>query len=150
MKKLRLYLDCCCYYRIFDDLSHPKIRHECEAILTILNKRENGEWEIFSSDVLDDEIFRASCPIKKLKILSLYKSTAHIEINNEIVERAEELQENYGIKPFDALHLSSAEHGEADILLTTDRKFINRALASDTKIKILNPLMWLMEVLFDD
>ena len=49
MPKLRLYFDCCCYFRFLDDLTLEKVRHEYEAILTILRKCEAGEWDILSS-----------------------------------------------------------------------------------------------------
>ena len=151
MKKLRLYLDSCCFNRPYDDLSHEKIRHENEAILTIINKSESGSWDILGSDVLVDEVDRIANPIKKQKVLMLYSSTtASIEISDEIVGRAKELQSEFGIKSFDALHLASAENGDVDVLLTTDRKFINKALSSNTKIKVSNPAIWLMEVLFCD
>jgi len=54
------------------------------------------------------------------------------------------------IKPFDALHLASAEYSNADVLLTTDKKFLNRAAESDSKIRVANPVQWLMEVMFND
>ena len=150
MRKLKIYLDCCCFNRPFDDISQDKVRLECEAVLTILNKCEYGIWDIFRSDVLDDEIDRMTNLIKKQKILRLYSSTSiHVEISDEIINRAKEFQDSI-IKPFDALHLASAEYGGADVLLTTDKKFLNRALESNAKIKIANPAIWLTEVLFND
>ena len=80
----------------------------------------------------------------------LYTSTSiYIEISDDIIRRAKELQK-FNIKSFDALHLASTELGGADVLLTTDKKFLNRALNSDTNIKISNPVIWLTEVLFYD
>ena len=74
----------------------------------------------------------------------------NIELSDEIVVRAKEFQRTVNIKPFDALHLASAEYGGADILLTTDKKFVNRAKEADTNIKVSNPAIWLTEVLFND
>ena len=151
MGKCKIYLDCCCFNRPFDDLSQDKIRFECEAVLTILSNCEDGVWDVFRSDVLDDEIDRIINTVKKLKVLNLYSSAStHIEINTEIINRAKELQRigNTNIKPFDALHLASAEYGGADILLTTDKKFTNRASASNAKIRVANPAIWMMEEIF--
>jgi predicted nucleic acid-binding protein len=80
----------------------------------------------------------------------LYSSASvYVEINDEIISRAKELQ-SINIKSFDALHLASAEYGGADILLTADKKFLNRALQSNAKIKVVNPAIWLTEVLYND
>ena len=150
MKKTKIYLDSCCFNRPFDELSQDIVRLESEAVLTILNKCEIGVWDIFRSDILEDEIYRITDLFKRQKILRLYTSTSiYIEIDDDIIRRAKELQK-FNIKSFDALHLASAEFGGADILLTTDKKFLNRALSSDTKIKISNPAIWLTEVLFYD
>ncbi|MCL2571565.1 MAG: PIN domain-containing protein [Defluviitaleaceae bacterium] len=150
MKKLKIYLDSCCFNRPFDDLSQDKVRFECEAVLAILKNCDDGVWSVFKSDILDDEIDRIINSFKKLKVLMLYSSASmHIEINGQIITRAKELQHKINIKPFDALHLASAEYGDADIFLTTDKKFLNRATESDSKIKIANPAVWLMEVMFN-
>ena len=150
MEKLKLYLDSCCFNRPFDDLSQDKVRLECEAVLTIINKCESGVWDIFRSDVLEDELDRATNLVKKQKVFKLYSSMPlYIEITDEIVSRAKEFQK-LNVKAFDSLHLASAEYGCADVLLTTDKKFLNRALATDSKIKIANPAIWLTEVLFSD
>jgi len=128
-----------------------KIRFECEAVLTILKGCDEGMWLIYGSDVLDDEISKIANFVKKLKVMMLYSSTStHIELDNEIIGRAKELQLSGNLKPFDALHLASAEYGGADILLTTDKKFLNRAKESDAKIRVENPAVWLMEVMFND
>ena len=151
MNKLKIYLDCCCFSRPFDDLSQDKIRFECEAVLAILKACENGIWNIFGSDILDDEISRIPNAFNKLKILMLYSSTSiKVEINDEIINRAKELQRTANIKPYDALHLASAEYGGADIFLTTDRKFLNRAEKSNVKIRVSNPAIWIMEVMYND
>jgi len=150
MRAFKIYLDNCCFNRPFDDPSQDKIRFECEAVLAILKNCENGIWDIFRSDVLDDEINRISNLVKKLKVLTLYSSTSlQIEINNDIINRAKDFQSMVNIKPFDALHLASAEYGDADILLTTDNKFLNRAAESDAQIRVANPAIWLMEVMFN-
>ena len=150
MEKPKIYLDNCCFNRPFDDLSDDKVRLECEAVLTIIDRCESGLWDVFSGDVLDDEIDRMANAIKKQKVLKLYSSaSANIEINDKIVSRAKEFQSE-NIKPFDAFHLASAEYAGADVLLTTDKKFVNRALQSNAKVKVKNPVVWLTEVLLDE
>ena len=60
------------------------------------------------------------------------------------------MQAVFKINSFDALHLASAEYGNADALLTTDKQFLNRAQQADIKIRVANPATWLTEVLFND
>jgi len=103
----------------------------------------------FSSDVLLDEILGIANIVKREKALLLYHSAAiHISLSDNIVTRAREF-EQFQINPYDALQLSGAEIGGADVFLTTDRKLINAAGRSDVKIKVKNPLIWLTEVLYE-
>ena len=151
MDKPKIYLDSCCFNRPFDNLSQDKIRFECEAVLVILKNSNAGICDVFQSDVLDDEISRMTNLVKKLKVLMLYSSASvRIEINDIIINRAKEFQQQANVKPFDALHLACAEYSNADILLTTDQKFINRAVKSDSNVRVANPAIWLMEVIFND
>ncbi len=54
-----------------------------------------------------------------------------------------------GLKAWDALHVACAEKAKADILLTTDDLFLSKAAHNKKmlKLKIENPLRWIMEVL---
>jgi len=86
----------------------------------------------------------------KRNVLLLYHSaTNHIELTKEIIARGKEL-EVFNIKPYDALHLASAEMGLADVFLSTDRKLLNAANKSNIKIRVMNPLLWITEVLYDE
>ena len=62
------------------------------------------------------------------------------------IQRANEL-EAVGYGAFDALHLSTAEAGNAEVLLTTDDRFIKRAARAvgSPRIRVLNPVEWLRE-----
>ncbi|MCL1819089.1 MAG: PIN domain-containing protein [Oscillospiraceae bacterium] len=151
MKKFKIYLDNCCFNRPFDNLSQDKVRFECEAVLSILKNCEDGIWDIFRSDVLDDEIDKIPNLVNKIKVLMLYSSASiNVEISDMIIRRAKEFQSTANIKPFDALHLASAEQGGADILLTTDRKFLTNAAKSDAKVRVSNPAIWITEVMYND
>ena len=82
--------------------------------------------------------------------MTLYNSaTVDIEINDHIVNRAKELVK-FDIKPFDALHIASAESGKANIFLTVDKKLINSSKRVKTNIRIANPAIWIMEALYND
>jgi predicted nucleic acid-binding protein len=77
-------------------------------------------------------------------LLSL--ATETLPLRASIVKRAKSLEAE-GYSPFDALHLSAAEHGSADALLTTDDRFAKRAArgVGSPRVRILNPVEWLKE-----
>ncbi|GHU49627.1 hypothetical protein FACS1894200_08480 [Spirochaetia bacterium] len=147
---MRIYLDNCCLNRPFDNQSQDKIKLESEAVLSIIQRCQIlADWYFFSSDILEDEIEGNADPVKKLELLNLYEaSSVHIEINDSIVARAKYF-ELFNIKKYDALHLASAEYADADVLLTTDKNFINHAKLIQINVKVINPVNWLMEVLDD-
>ena len=150
MKKEAIYMDSCCFNRPYDDPSTDMVRLESEAVLTIIDRGEHKQWDIFGSDVLVDEIDRITDTIKKEKVFALYNSTtANIETNEVIISRAKELH-TANLKPFDALHIASAEYGKADVFLTTDKRLINAAKRVSIKVKVSNPAIWLMEVLYNE
>jgi predicted nucleic acid-binding protein len=121
---------------------------ESEAVLSIIDSCEKVDgWGFFSSDALDDEIDQNLDLIRKLKVLNLYcAASEHIDINAEIIQRANYFEQQ-GVKPYDALHLASAEYAKADILLTTDKQFMRRAHPLGVTPRVANPLEWLLEVL---
>ena len=146
---MKVYLDVCCFNRPFDDYAQDRVRLESEAVLTILEHTQSGMWAIIGSEVIDIEISKIPdddlrC---KVNILTGMKQKL-ITVNNDVEIRAKEL-EKLGFKSFDALHIACAEKGDADILLTTDDIFLSKALQSRNilKVRVENPLRWLMEVM---
>jgi len=98
--------------------------------------------------VLDWEIEQTPDPERKRRV-QLLASHAHdlVLVGPAEIERAQEL-EVWGIKAFDALHLACAESGGAKVFLTTDDKLLRKSArqASQLRIRVANPLMWLREV----
>ena len=142
-------MDNCCFNRPYDDWRNDKVRMEAEAILAILFLCENGRCELCGSSALLDEIGNATDFVKKQKVLLLYqRAVFHIELTADIVSRAEEIA-GMGVAPYDSLHLASAEAGRVDAFLTTDRKLIRAASRTNVTIKVMNPLIWLAEALYE-
>ena len=143
---MRLYLDVCCLGRPFDDLTQGRVYLEAEAVLAIISRCESGEWTLLSSGAIDFEIAQIPDIDIQDKINTLYSSaTDHHNIKQDIVDRADSFKvHNLGY--FDSLHLAIAEDANVDVLLTTDDRFEKRAGNTDTKIKVTNPVTWLMEV----
>jgi hypothetical protein len=146
---MRIYFDNCSLNRPYDDLSNNTARMECEAILSIIDNCNDGNWSYLSSDILFDEIIETPDNDKKEKVMILYDAASeHIDFTEDIYIRAKEL-EDFNIKSFDALHIASAEIAKADVFLTTDRKLIKTTKRAGVKIPVKNPLIWLTEVLYD-
>ena len=145
---LKLYLDNCCYNRPFDDLEQEKINLEANAIENIFRKHINKEVEIYKSMAIDFEISRIKSDNKRRQVEDLYDAMelTEIDYSDEIKKRAIELRQ-YNIKDMDSLHLSFAENKNADYFITTDRLLINASKRANLKIKVINPIEFIMEVM---
>jgi len=74
---------------------------------------------------------------------------AHVRVDAGVERRAVELRRGGLKKPMDARHVACAEKGKAEVLLATDDNLLGKALKSQRtlKVKVENPLRWVMEVL---
>ena len=144
---MKIYLDVCCLNRPFDDQTQERIRLEAEAILFILKRIKAGEWELVSSEMVEDEIEQTP-DMKRRERLRLLMAEANqfVLVTEPEVTRAKQLRQS-GLNSADALHLACAESGGVDLFLTTDDKLLRRALAltPPLAIRVFNPLAWLME-----
>jgi predicted nucleic acid-binding protein len=122
---------------------------EGEAVLAIINKCiQNGD-EIAGSYVLDLEIDQIHDAEKREKIKYFYEKTitTKIKYSESILKRVHELFEQTNIRILDRFHLSFAEISGVDVFLTTDTKFEKAGSKLNLKMKITNPLKFLMEVI---
>ena len=78
-------------------------------------------------------------------------ASEEIKVTSQVVERTKELTQ-MGFKPYDALHIACAEVGSASIFLTTDDRLLRKAkrLRRLLRIRVENPVHWLMEVIADE
>ncbi len=147
---MRLYFDCCCYNRPFDDQSQDRIHDESEAILSIMKRCcASKEDIVLGSTVLTMEFDKISDKDKKANVLHLARIIRETIIYSpEVRQRAMELEQLDTIRKMDSLHLASAEIGHADIFLSTDDKLIKacRRMQDILKVKVKNPLFYLAEV----
>ena len=144
---MRIYLDACCLNRLTDDQSQPRIAQEAEAVEQILRllRAETIEW--LSSTALKAEMRHDPDAERRYEVeVLLLLATDTIPLDSQIIQRAKEL-EAVGYGAFDALHLSSAETGNAEVLLTTDDRFVKRATRAvgSPRVRVLNPVEWLRE-----
>ena len=146
---MKLYFDNCCYNRPYDDQTQERIHLEGEAVLAIINKCNQNNDEIIGGPVVDLEIDQITDIEKKEKIKSFYDKTItwKIDYTENIFKRVQELSGQTNIRTLDRFHLSFAEYSDVDVLLTTDIKFEKACSKMDLKIKVINPLKYLMEVM---
>ena len=143
---MRVYMDVCCLSRPFDDLTQGRVYLEAEAVLAVISRCEDGEWVLLSSGAIDFEISQIQDIQTQEKINTLYSSASEYHhITQEIINRAKDFHV-HNIGHFDSLHLAIAEDAIVDVLLTTDDRFVKRAQKIDARIKVANPVTWLMEV----
>ena len=85
---------------------------------------------------------------KRRQVEDLYDAMelSQITYTPEIKQRALELKQ-FNIKDMDALHLSFAESTDIDYFITTDRLLINASKRANLRIKVINPIEFIMEVI---
>jgi len=146
---MKLYLDCCCYNRPYDDQKQGKIHMEGEAILAILYKSKQNNDEIVGSPILDFEIDQINDIEKreKVKYFYVHTITRRIDYTLSIFKWAEGLSQRTNMRTLDVFHLSFAENSDVDIFLTTDVKLEKAGSKLNLKTKVINPIKYLMEVM---
>ncbi len=148
---MKVYLDNCCYNRLFDDRSNIKNYLEREAVLIVMQKAFENELKIIGSDILEIEMLKIRNEEKRNDVEGVYHALVidSVKADDSIGKRAVQIREISNIRNFDSLHLASAEVG-ADILLTTDMKFLKASQRVKSKIAVINPVEFVMEVFGDD
>lgn len=144
---MRVYLDACCLSRLTDDQSQARIREEAEAVEQVLVGVRRGTVELLSSEALDDEVRRNPLIDRRVEAqTTLSLAATNTKIDEAIALRAQSLI-GLGYGPFDALHLAAAESAGADVLLTTDDRFLKRTARKlgNPRIPVRNPLSWIKE-----
>jgi predicted nucleic acid-binding protein len=128
-----------------DDQSQPRIAEEAEAVEQILRFQRAKTIEWLSSTAVKAETSNNPDAERRYEVeVLLMLATETIPLDSQIIQRAKEL-EAVGYGAFDALHLSSAEAGMAEVLLTTDDRFIKKAARAvgSPRVRVLNPVEWL-------
>ena len=145
MKKLRVYLDNCCFNRPYDDQTFVSIKIETEAKIALQNKIRDNEMELCWSYILDIENYNNPFPerekeIGKWKQIALYD----VEENDSILLNMNKFISS-GIKPLDALHISCAVEMECDYFFTVDKGILKKGTALKDII-ILSPIDFILNL----
>lgn len=147
-----IYADVCCLNRPLDDLQQSRVKLEAEAMLSILQKCEDQEWSLLSSDAIRFEIARNTDPSKQEQLEAILSiAQTHLPSTPEIEAHAQALMQR-GFKLYDALHLAFTQSASVDIFLTTDDLLLRKAKQSPeiVTIPVENPVIWLMKLLQEE
>ena len=144
---MRIYLDCCCLQRPFDDKAQPRIAVEAEAVLVILAMCESERLKLISSDALLFEIGRIPDQDRKDEALAILKiAQEDLDLTTETENLAKRLGAS-GLKPLDALHLAFASDSKVDYFCTCDDQFLKKArMLSGLNTKAVSPTELVMEL----
>lgn len=123
MRKLKVYLDNCCFNRPYDDQTQDIIMLETTAKLMIQKLITEKQIDLVWSYVLKFENSRNIYEAKKNAIASWRKlSTFYVDQNSEIELLAEEIMQS-GLKEYDSLHVACAINAQCEYFITVDKQF---------------------------
>lgn len=144
---VKIYMDNCCYNRLFDDRSNIKNYLEREAVLLVLELIYENRIEVIGSDVLLKEMSVIKDTMKRKRIQALYQNCVleNVFADAEIIHRAKDISKFAGTTSFDSLHLAIAERN-VEAFLTTDIKLVKASKRIDLSVRIMNPIEFIMEV----
>lgn len=120
---------------------------EAEAMDDLMLLYSNGNIRIVVSTAIEEEVKCQSVDwIRNYLFDLLETASVRLEPNDSVEQRADYWLQ-YGLKPFDALHLSFTEVGQVDYLCTCDDRFLKKArkLIHAPPV-VLNPLRLLEEI----
>ena len=143
-KKIKIYLDNCCYNRPFDEQNQDLIRLETEAKLIIQNKIKQGLFSLVWSFILDSENDENPAEdnreaIQRWQLIA----NEYCPASEDVLSRAKGYMQ-IGLKHKDAIHLTCALKHQCDYLITTDKKFLNKN-NQVAEIAIVNPITFILE-----
>ena len=142
---MRIYLDICCLNRPFDDQEQDRIRLEAEAVLIILAAVERGQYEMVSSEALELENDNNPDAARRNRVRDMLLPAISTQRVGEDEAGRAGILSPMGFGAYGALHLACAEAAGADVLLTTDDRFVKTAarVRKELRIRVRNPVLWL-------
>ncbi|MCD7784212.1 MAG: PIN domain-containing protein [Oscillospiraceae bacterium] len=92
-----------------------------------------------------------SDPVKRQNVTDLYNENVKVivEETDEINNRAKEIRAQSNIHFLDSLQIAYAEAGGADVMLTTDDKLEKMASHLSLSVRIINPVRFILEEIYE-
>lgn len=144
MKKIRIYLDNCCFNRPYDNQQYEIIRLETEAKIFVQNWIKDRKIDLVWSFILNFENSANPYKERRESIIEWRSiSVVNIKATEKIRNCANELQNLFGIKAKDSLHVACAIEGRCEYFLTTDKNLMKKAKRLN-EIKAINPLEFII------
>jgi len=142
MKKLKVYLDNCCFNRPYDDQTQVVIAVETKAKLFVQRLITDDKIDLVWSFISAYENNHNPYPDRR-EAIGRWQELAVQPINktDEIIILAREIMQS-GIKHKDALHLASAISVKCDYFITVDDRLLKH---KTDDISILNPMQFIKE-----
>jgi predicted nucleic acid-binding protein len=144
----KVYFDTSALNRPFDDQAQARIRIEAEAVEHLLRAAGQGSLVWISSDLVLFEVSKCPDEERREMLRTLCRGASeHASLTGQVGNRARELRAR-GLRDLDALHLATAEEAGADVLVTTDDRFIRavQALQPPSSVRVENPVVFELEV----
>jgi predicted nucleic acid-binding protein len=130
-----IYLDMCCLKRPFDDQSHPRIRLESEALLSLLALESEAIQFVRSAALhLENSLNPIAERAAKVEAWLKAKPLWHASDGAVLQARITTLMA-LGLKSFDALHVASADLAGADYFVTCDDRLLTLAKRNQKQIR---------------
>jgi len=109
---------------------------------------QTGRVSWISSSILEAEIRRNPDARRREDALGMLPYAAEFSLPDAQVTQRARILNQIGYGAFDALHLAIAESAKADMLLTTDDRFLRQAGRGLGKpsVRVANPLDYAQEV----
>jgi hypothetical protein len=144
MKKIKIYLDNCCFNRPYDDQEQITISLESEAKLQIQTRVKNDEVILIWSFMLDFENNQNIDTEKKNKINEWEKYSSEYFIGTDNTDKIAYCLMEKGFKSKDSVHIACAIETGCDYFITTDKGILNKK-ETVTELKIINPINYIIE-----
>jgi predicted nucleic acid-binding protein len=136
MRKLKIYLDNCCYNRPYDEQTSFKVVIETLSKLFIQELVLGRKLDLVWSYILKYENSRNSIESKRDAISKWENvSVEFVEKSDEVVALAKEIAAT-GLHSADSLHVACAIAAKCDYFITTDKR---AAKYKDSRIKVCMP-----------
>ena len=124
MRKIKIYLDICCFNRPYDDQTQTRIQFEATAKLLIQSLITDGHIDFAWSYVLEFENAKSPFFEKRDTILVFKQYACETILADPQIEVAAKQLQTKGFKTYDALHVACATSSGCDYFITVDDRVL--------------------------
>jgi predicted nucleic acid-binding protein len=135
--KILVYLDLCCYCRLFDVTLNATVENEIKAVKQILTLVENEDIELVWSFMLAEENDNNPNLTQKQHVAQWKKyARINVEDSKQLRCYAQTIQQT-GVHAADAVHVAAAIAAQANFFVSTDYRLLKY---TDKNVFVCNPV----------